>query len=219
MIEVSSKSRRRKRSSRHRVRAAIEEMIVNGRVRPGERLVQLQLSRQFGVSLGMVREALFELEGLGLVESFDNRGVRVRSLDARTLHELLAIREMFDGMAARECCGKLTEATATELCGLAERIHELTLAGEYAEKNLLDRQFHLRVAELSGNRLLMALARQHDILGKSVGGTINAQETLAGHLAIVRGLVSGDADEAERCARQHIRKPSESGKPEIGKEP
>ena len=98
----SKRAPRARRIARHRVRNSIEHMIVNGRFRPGEKLVQLQLSRQFGVSLGMVREALFELEGLGLVESFDNLGVRVRSLDAQAMHELYVLREVFDGVAARQ---------------------------------------------------------------------------------------------------------------------
>lgn len=192
--------------ARHRVRKSIEQMIVDGRFRPGEKLVQLQLSRQFGVSLGMVREALFELEGLGLVESFDNRGVRVRSLDAQALHELSVLRELFDGLAARECCGKLKEEDAVRLRQMAERIYLLSQSGEYEERILLDREFHLRIAELSGNRLLMALARQHHLLGKVIGTTMDAKVTLDGHLAIVDAILANDVDLAERAAREHLRR-------------
>lgn len=192
--------------ARHRVRKSIEQMIVEGRFRPGEKLVQLQLSRQFGVSLGMVREALFELEGLGLVESFDNRGVRVRSLDAQAMHELSVLRELFDGLAARECCGKLQEKDAANLRQMAEQIYRLSQAGEYEERILLDRELHLRIAELSGNRLLMALARQHHLLGKIVGTTMDAKVTLDGHLAIIHAILANDADLAERTAREHVRR-------------
>jgi DNA-binding GntR family transcriptional regulator len=204
--------------ARHRVRKSIEQMIVDGRFRPGEKLVQLQLSRQFGVSLGMVREALFELEGLGLVESFDNRGVRVRLLDAQALHELSVLRELFDGLAARECCGKLQEKDAVPLRQTAERIYLLSQAGEYEERILLDREFHLRIAELSGNRLLMALARQHHLLGKIVGTTMDARVTLDGHLAIIDAILAGDADLAERAAREHLRRSpaTESGAASTG---
>jgi DNA-binding GntR family transcriptional regulator len=207
-MKVADKSRRSgssRRIARHRVRDSIEQMIVNGRFRPGEKLVQLQLSRQFGVSLGMVREALFELEGLGLVESFDNRGVCVRSLDGRTIHELQVLREVFDGVAARECCGKMKDRDARELRELAERIYVLSMAGEYEEKNLLDRQFHLRIAELSNNRLLTGLARQHRVLGKIWGQTINAPRTLKEHLAIIDAIVAVDPDRAETVAREHLR--------------
>jgi DNA-binding GntR family transcriptional regulator len=208
MVKLGVKSGRStggRRIARHRVRNAIEQMIVDGRFRPGEKLVQLQLSRQFGVSLGMVREALFELEGLGLVESFDNLGVRVRSVDEQLLHELQVVREVFDGVAARECCGKLKEEDADELRRLADRIYLLSVAGQYDEKNLLDRQFHLRIAELSGSRLLTALARQHQVLGKTWGGTTNAKDTLAGHLAIVEAILAGDPDKAEQAAREHLK--------------
>jgi DNA-binding GntR family transcriptional regulator len=207
MVRLAVKSGRAtgtRRIARHRVRNAIERMIVDGRFRPGEKLVQLQLSRQFGVSLGMVREALFELEGLGLVESFDNLGVRVRSVDAQLLHELQVLREVFDGVAARECCGKLKEEDAAQLREMAQQVYVLSVAGEYQEKNLLDRQLHLRIAELSGNRLLAALARQHQVLGKTWGGTKNAKDTLDGHLAIIDAIMAGDADKAEQAAREHL---------------
>lgn len=194
-----------KNSSRHRVRSGIERMIVDGRFRPGEKLVQHQLSSHFGVSIGMVREALFELEGLGLVESSDNRGVRVRALDARTIHELDVIREVFDGVAARECCGKLKPQDAAELRQMAERIHFLSEVGAYEEKNLLDREFHLRIAELSDNRLLVALARQHQVLGKTSGSMMDARGTLEGHVAIIDAIVSGDPDKAQQAAQLHLR--------------
>jgi DNA-binding GntR family transcriptional regulator len=208
MEGVQVKTRRSssaKNSSRHQVRSGIERMIVDGRFRPGEKLLQHQLSRQFGVSVGMVREALFELEGLGLVESFDNRGVRVRALDARTVDELDVIREVFDGVAARECCGKLKPQDVAELRQMAERIHFLSGVGAYEEKNLLDREFHLRIAELSGNRLLVALARQHQVLGKTSGSMTDAERTLEGHLAIIDAIVSGDHDRAQQAAQGHLR--------------
>lgn len=194
-----------RRIARHRVRNAIEHMIVEGRFRPGEKLVQLQLSRQFGVSLGTVREALFELEGLGLVESFDNRGVRVCAVDAEMIHEIQVVREVFDGVAASECCGKLKTKDADELRRLADQIYVLFLAGEYEERNLLDWQFHRRIAELSGNRWLAALARKHQALGKTWGGATNAQETLDGHLAIIGAILAGDSDRARAIACERLR--------------
>ncbi len=207
-MKVAKKSPRSgsaRKIARHRVRNTIEQMIANGRFRPGEKLVQLQLSRQFGCSLGMVREALFELEGLGLVESFDNRGVQVRSLDAQAIHELQVLREVFDGVAARECCGKMKERDAQDLRELAQRIYDLSVAGEFEEKNLLDRQFHLRIAELSNNRLLSDLSRQHQVLGKVWGQTINAERTLREHVAIIDAILKADPDKAEALAREHLR--------------
>jgi len=194
-----------RKTARHRIRNAIASMILEGRVPPGAKLVQLELSRRFGVSLGMIREVLFELEGSGLVESWDNHGVYVRSADARTLHEFQVIRELFDGIAARECCGHLTQADATALRVMAERIYALTKAGQFEEKNLLDRELHLRIAELAGNHLLLTLARQHHALGKVFGGKSEAERTLAGHLAIIEAIARNDPDAAEQAARQHLR--------------
>jgi DNA-binding GntR family transcriptional regulator len=189
---------------RHRVRDAIAQMITDGRFRPGEKLVQLRLARHFGVSLGVVREALFELRGLGLVETVDNHGVLVRKLDLTRIREFHAVREVFDGLAARECCGRLTAADAAELHHMAEEIYTLALTGRDPERTAMDRKFHLRLAELSGNQTLVSLVQQHLVLGKVLGLNYEPERTRAVHLAIVDTIRRGDAVEAERLAREHV---------------
>ena len=190
---------------RHRIRKAIEQMILDGQFLPGEKLVQFRLTKKFGVSQGLIREALFELKEGGLVETSDNRGMFVRSLDARSMHEMLVIREVFDGVTARECCGRLTTDDAAELRGMADKIFDLAVAGRQKEKTQLDRQFHLEIARLTGNRILMMWARQHHVLGKVIGVVRDPEETYRGHHALINAMLAGDPDEAEKMAREHVR--------------
>jgi DNA-binding GntR family transcriptional regulator len=181
MSQAASKPERSqaaRKVGRHRIRKAIERMILEGRFRPGEKLVQFQLAKKFGVSQGLIREALFELKEFGLVETSDNRGMFVRSLDARSIYEMLVIREVFDGVAARECCGRISAEDAAKL----------------------------RKTRLTDNRILMMWAQQHHVLGKVVGNarTIAPEETRRGHYAIIDAILSGDRDLAERAAREHV---------------
>jgi DNA-binding GntR family transcriptional regulator len=209
MSQAASKPERSqaaRKVGRHRIRKAIERMILEGRFRPGEKLVQFQLAKKFGVSQGLIREALFELKEFGLVETSDNRGMFVRSLDARSIYEMLVIREVFDGVAARECCGRISAEDAAKLRKTADAIYEAAVAERQDKKISLDRDFHLEIARLTDNRILMMWAQQHHVLGKVVGNarTIAPEETRRGHYAIIDAILSGDRDLAERAAREHV---------------
>lgn len=210
MTESASQIRRSRASrkvGRHRIRNTIERMILDGRFRPGEKLIQSQLAKKFDVSQGMIREALFELKEHGLVETSDNRGMFVRSLDARSIYEMLVIREVFDGVAARECCGRMPVEDGMRLRKMADDIFDLTMAGRHKEKVALDRQFHLEIVRLTDNRILAMYAHQHHILGKVAGSTMTvpAEETRRGHYAILTAILAGDRNQAEQAARAHVR--------------
>ena len=69
------------RLGRHDIRNEIERRILSGESKPGERLTQQSLARELGVGQGLIRESLFELQWLGLVESIDGLGMFVDKLD------------------------------------------------------------------------------------------------------------------------------------------
>lgn len=205
MTSIPRRPAAARKLARHKVRDAIEAMILEGRIRPGEKIVQLQLSRMFDVSLAVIREALFELQRSGLVEAVDNLGMFVRELDAQAVREFYTARELFEGLAARECCGRLKPEHASELRELAEEVYQAAIADRQQEKAALDRKFHSRIVEISGNRLLVGMGQQYRVLGKMVGARYNPEETRARHLAIVDAIESGDPEIAERVAREDIR--------------
>src|SRR5262245_44250981 len=93
--------------ARHEVRRVLRQRILEGKCRAGTKLVQGQLAKDFGVSIGVVREALLELQAWGLVETKDNHGVTVRGWNLERLLESYDIREMLEGLSARLCCGRL----------------------------------------------------------------------------------------------------------------
>src|SRR5687768_15592395 len=108
--------------ARHRIRASLRQRILNGEWRPGTKLKQQRLAKDFGVSMGLVREALLELQAWGLVETIDNRGIFVREFSAQRLLEAYEVREALEGLAARRCCGRIPTEQVTELEAMAERM-------------------------------------------------------------------------------------------------
>lgn len=83
-----------------RVTAALEEDIVFGRRHPRERLVEEELAEQLGAKRHVVRQALVELERLGLVERIRNRGAVVREYTPEEVEHIHAVRELLEGQAA-----------------------------------------------------------------------------------------------------------------------
>ena len=202
--EVAERSEASPRVTRHRVRDSIQQMILRGERQPGSKLRQQELAERFGVAQGVVREALLELQGFGLVETVDNRGIYVSQIDHARLLEAFHVREVHEGLAARLCCERATRMDIRDLMGVAEEIYSLGAARKFEEMGALDRELHSRLIHLSGNSMLIRLADNYRILGKIVRADRNIELVRNEHLAILQKIQDGDADAAERLMREHV---------------
>jgi len=190
--------------ARHRVRDGIQQLILSGEYRPGQRLVQQELASRFGVAQSVVRESLLELQFCGLVRAVDNLGMFVSGLDARSLLEAYEIRELFEGLAARLCCQGASRADLQELTELARRVQQCGDEHDFERMSVLDRQFHYRMVLASGNNLLAKLTEGYRVLGMFVRANREITQVHDEHLQIVQAIQANQPDLAERLARQHV---------------
>jgi DNA-binding GntR family transcriptional regulator len=190
--------------ARHRIREAIHGQILDGQCKPGTKLRQQQLAEQFGVSMGLIREALLELQAWGLVEVHDNRGIYVRSWDAGRILETYEIREVLEGLAARRCCGRASKQQLSQLRRLAQDIFNHARADQWEESAQLEREFHGRIIQWSGSEIVSRLAANYHFLGKLVWVRSDPRATKRGHLKIVRAIRANDPARAEAAAREHV---------------
>jgi DNA-binding GntR family transcriptional regulator len=202
--DVTAQTKSPQRVTRHRVRDNIQQMILSGERHPGSKLRQQELAERFGVAQGVVREALLELQGFGLVETIDNRGIYVSRLDKTRLLEAFAVREVHEGLAARLCCERATRTDIRELMGVAEEIYSLGAAGKPEEMGALDRELHSRLMRMSGNSMLIRLADNYRILGKFVHADRDIEAVRNEHLTILQKIQDGDCEQAEHLMRQHV---------------
>jgi DNA-binding GntR family transcriptional regulator len=159
------------------------------------------------VSRAVVREAIFELLGMGLVETYDNRGATVTEFNLERLLECYEVREILEGLAARRCCERITMKQLRELRAMVAEIHQLHVNGDHEQSARLDRDFHLALIEIADNRLVERLSSTYAVLGKVVTIRLaDPDNTRAEHEAILDGIQSGSTDAAEDAARQHVRK-------------
>lgn len=189
---------------RHFVREEIQRRILAGESRPGDRVAQQSLAKELGVGQGTVREALVELQWLGLVDTVDRLGVFVGSLDAARLCEAYEVREFLEGLAARRACGHASPADAGALRNIADHILRLSYEDKVEEMGNADRAFHLQIVSLSRNKILMRLAEGYRVLGMAVRASRDPKIVHAEHLQVVDAIERNLPEEAERLARKHV---------------
>jgi DNA-binding GntR family transcriptional regulator len=195
-----------RKMARHEIRKVLRDRILDGECGAGTKLIQGKLAKDFGVSVGVVREALLELSAWGLVETHDNRGVTVSTWNIERVLESYDIREMLEGLAARLCAGRMDDRAYAELKQLTERIFNAGLANDISSARL-DREFHHRIVVMSGSRTLLRLSDSYRFINKMmwIGQPSSIPEgTRQKHLEILDAIYLNRPEVAEQAAREHV---------------
>lgn len=136
---------------RHWLVGALREAIATGELRPGDRLIERDISGRTGVSRGPVREALLLLEQEGLVVSHSYRGARVASVSREEAEQmLLPMRVVLEQFAFRHALPHLTDADFEELERLVADMHRAAEAGDARGVVNADVRFHEYLIGRSG---------------------------------------------------------------------
>lgn len=196
----------RRTCMRDHIRNAIVARILDGTSPPGTRLKEMSLAREFNVSQAPVREALRELEALGLLESERYRGTRVRSIDLDELRQAYELRAAIEEAAAR----RAVPCTRQDL-ELLERDVKLMqrAAREQDHDAYMDSavNFHRHIVQMSGNELFLR-AWEHmawDILARIAVQRIGLIGVFARERkAVIAALRAGDGEGAGRGLREII---------------
>ncbi len=136
------------------VKDRLLQAILDGRYPPGARIVETRVARELGTSQAPVREALRDLEALGVVETTAFRGARVRRPSADELLEAFVIRAELETLAARLALPRLTDDDLDELAGFVTEMQRAADAGDTYAEATADAAFHGRVVALAGNTTL-----------------------------------------------------------------
>jgi len=191
---------------RHSVYEALVELVVAGRLRPGQHLVETELARQLGVSRQPVREALHRLEAEGWVDLRPNQGAFVHVPTDEEVDQLLDVRELLEVEAARLA---VTAATADDIARLRVICREgeaAVEAGDTGRFVTVNTEFHEELARVAGNHVLAELA---DIVGRRVRwyyrevAPARGHDSCAEHREMVAAIEAGDTERASSIARKH----------------
>ncbi len=185
--------------------------IFQGEIRPGERMIVQKLAQRLNVSATPVREALVELESIGLIEMQPNRGAVCKQFDARQLREIYQIRRILEEEATREACPRIPVERLRNLeTALNKLLADEKESAAWSQTAMqLDSELHSLILEHCGSfRLQHEIRRYGDLMQtirQVVGNRDNLQRIAAAeHAAIVRALLAGKADDAAHAMADHI---------------
>lgn len=187
---------------------SIYELLLNGSLKPGDRLTEAKLAKRFGISRTPVREALRRLQTQGLLQHQPYRGMVVATLDPQAVTELYVMREVLEGTAAALAARHATEAEISVMKEMIARDRKnMEDAGSLAQSNKL---FHEAIQRAAHNRYLVqalnALQESMALLGPtSLAVTGRAKESLDQHQEVIAAIEKNDPQAAETAARDHIR--------------
>lgn len=130
----------------------LEAEILDGTLRPGDRIRQDELAERFGLSRIPVREALRMLETTGLVSVVSNSGAWVRSLSLEECTELYLMREHLEPLLLKHSIARLAPTDLDEILLLADDLEAVETLDDFIT---VDRQFHLATYRAAPQGLLM----------------------------------------------------------------
>jgi DNA-binding GntR family transcriptional regulator len=188
----------------------LEQLILDGTLRPGERLNEVALARSLGVSRGPVREAARALERNGLVTVIMNRGAFVRSLTLDEAREIYEINGVLFGLACGQAAARLSANDAERLRGLAEAMDDAIGRDDREAFFAANSEFHAVIMAAGGNReaqdLYGRLTRKLLLLRRRSFDQPGHMRAANGeHRALLQAILAGEAVLARQRAEAHAR--------------
>lgn len=189
----------------------LRELIVMGEIPAGTPLRLEDLADRLGMSISPVREAVRQLESLGLAEHAPYKGARVTAIDAGEMHDVYEVRLALETLAVRHAATRWDDTTDAQFEEVLGALSDAYAAGERAAIIRGNTAFHDAIAQVSGSRWLPRLLRptletserfSAFVIDEPDEETYEVEER--GHRAIVAACRAHDADEAERTLTAHL---------------
>lgn len=191
------------------VSETMREAIVNGTLKPGERLMEIQLAEELGVSRTPVREAIRKLELEGFVVMIPRRGTYVAGLSIKDINEVFEIRTALDVLAAGLAAERITEEELEQMERLMVEIGEHIDKGDMDAIITLDSEFHDILYKASRNDRLVGIInnlREQFTRFRSISIAYpgRLKNTLEEHRQLVEAIAQRNSDTAQQLAREHM---------------
>lgn len=187
----------------------LERAIVSGSLKPGTRLDEVSLGKQFGVSRTPVREALRQLASVGLVDIRPRRGAIVAEIGLKELVEMFEVMAELEGACGRFAARRINDAERARLVEAHQRCEAPVRQGDHDAYYAENVEFHEAIYRASHNRFLadqtLALRNRLAPYRRAQLQRLNRlPESFAEHQAIVDAILDGDAESAESLLLSHV---------------
>lgn len=186
----------------------LRDMIIEGRLEPGQRLNEGQLGLQLGVSRTPLREAIKTLASEGLVEIQPAKGALVRKFSARDLFQILEVLKSLEQLGGRLAC-QASDSTVDAIHDLHKRMMALYATRERLEYFKLNQAIHTAIVAASDNAVLIEM---HGTLQSRIKrlrfigneGPAKWAGAVAEHEEMMAALLKRDADALAETIGRHM---------------
>ena len=189
------------------VKKLLLDRIMRGHYKPGERIIELQLSKELGTSQSPVREALRDLAAIGIVTIHSRRGARVRLPTGKELSDISLVRSEIDALAATLAAPLLDEDVLGQLREAYAEMERHHADGNHVALTQSDAQFHRLIVTTSANQAIQHVFDQLEPFARTfITLTLpraNVTSIIGEHKLILDALEKRDASLAARRAREH----------------
>jgi DNA-binding GntR family transcriptional regulator len=187
----------------------LRDCIRAGRVAPGQRLIEADLTRDTGASRSRVREALQRLEAEGLVVIEEFRGASVRAISADEIRQIYRARMALEGLAAHDFAAADDAERKDALARLQDELNACEESGDYRRFVGLNDAWHRLIMDGAGNSYVVTFVERlrlplYQLLFSTFYAANRIDDANAGHRQITAAILAGDAEGAERLMRAHI---------------
>ena len=187
----------------------LREAIITGDLKPGERLMEIKLANELGVSRTQVREAIRKLELEGLVIMTARKGAEVAPINEKDLREVLEIRKALEGLACQLAC-KYADDVSIEKLREANKEVEKAVKEENVEMIIrTDVDFHEVIYEITKNQRLIQMLHQlkehiFRYRAEYIKEMKNRRTIVDEHNRIIEAIVDANVRNAKREIERHI---------------
>lgn len=187
----------------------LRQAILRGELKPGERLMEIQLANKLGVSRTPIREAIRKLELEGLVLMIPRRGAEVAEITEKSLRDVLEVRGALEELAVKLACQKITDAEITELRMAEKEFEQALKSGDVTVFAEADVKFHDVIYRATDNqRLIQLLFNLREQMYRYRVEYLKREEVhenlLVEHRRIIETIAARDMDAAVDAVCQHI---------------
>lgn len=135
----------------------LRQAILRGELKPGERLMEIQLANKLGVSRTPIREAIRKLELEGLVLMIPRKGAEVAEITEKNMLDVLEVRRALEELAVKLACERITEEEIQELKDAADAFQKILSEKDITKIAEADEAFHDVIFKSTGNDRLIQL--------------------------------------------------------------
>jgi len=190
------------------VKGRLLQAILDGRYPPGARIVETRVAKEFGTSQAPVREALRDLEALGVVETAPFRGARVRQPTTEELLEAFEVRSILEAHGAVLAMENMTAGDLDKLTALVDQMRDAAVEGDPYSEATADTEFHRFIMHRSGNATLERVWRTLEPFLRTyitiVSPGVDRRAVADRHIPIIEALGKQSPKLVEEAFRVHF---------------